>query len=61
MAADLVVQDPPAAIAAAVARPEAEARAALAPDAPATDGASYRVFPLPFESPTDGGRALVSG
>ncbi|TLZ59537.1 MAG: metalloprotease [Methanobacteriota archaeon] len=28
---------------------------------PITDGATYRVFPLPMESPSDGGRALVSG
>ena len=27
---------------------------------PATDGATYRVFPIPFESPSDGDRVLVS-
>jgi hypothetical protein len=30
------------------------------PSFPATDGALYNVFPLPFESPNDGPRALVA-
>jgi extracellular elastinolytic metalloproteinase len=56
---DLVVQDSPAAIARAVARPRtaraAEATRSFGP----TDGALYNVFPLPFESPSDGDRSLV--
>ncbi len=60
---DLVIEDAPEAIAAAVARPK-RARPAATPDAvsafPSTDGAAYRVFPLPFESPTDGPRSLVT-
>jgi hypothetical protein len=57
---DLVVQDSPLAIARAVARPRtsrvAEAPLSFAP----TDGALYNVFPLPFESPSDGDRSLVA-
>ncbi|MGE5815169.1 MAG: M36 family metallopeptidase, partial [Acidobacteriota bacterium] len=30
------------------------------PSFPATDGAAYRVFPIPFESPSDGDRELVT-
>ena len=30
------------------------------PSFPATDGAAYNVFPLPFESPSDGDRELVT-
>jgi extracellular elastinolytic metalloproteinase len=57
---DLVERDNVDAIAAAIARP------AGSPAAPAAafgdiDGSSYRVFPYPFESPSDGDRALVTG
>lgn len=60
---DLIVHDSAEAIAAAVARPRTarQARAGAAPAFPITDGALYNVFPLPFESPSDGPRALVSG
>ncbi len=52
---DLVVQDSPLAIARAVARPTASRRTqGEAPEFPVTDGALYNVFPLPFESPSDG-------
>jgi hypothetical protein len=58
---DLVTQDSIDAIAAAIARaPAAPAdtpRAPL-PDFPPTDGAAYKVFALPFESPNDGDRTL---
>lgn len=57
-AQDLIVHDSAPATAAAVARPDARTLAlpAFAP----TDGATYRVFPLPFESPSDGDRSLVA-
>jgi hypothetical protein len=55
---DLIVNDPLDSLAAAVARPEGSAAAALPAFAP-TDGARYNVFPIPFESPSDGGRVLV--
>lgn len=58
---DLVAHDSIAAVAGAFAR---EAPAPLAPEAPSfadLDGSSYDVFALPFESPNDGGRTLVSG
>ena len=55
---DLIVHDSAEAIAAAIARPWS-APTALA-SFPPTDGATYRVFPLPFESPSDGGRSLAS-
>lgn len=54
----LVVHDTAREIASAIARP-AGSRALLPSFAP-TDGATYRVFPIPLESPTDGGRLLVS-
>jgi len=55
---DLVVHDSIQGIAAAIARP---ARGEVSTEAfPATDGATYRVFPQPLESPNDGGRALVT-
>jgi len=54
---DLIVHDSADAIARAIARP-GSAHTAL-PSFPPTDGATYRVFPLPFESPSDGGRSLV--
>ena len=55
---DLIIHDDPAAIANAIARP-AGAPAAIGPDETVDDGSSYRVFPLPMESPSDGDRALV--
>ncbi len=55
---DLIVHDSAQAIAAAIARP-AGAFAAL-PSFPETDGASYNVFALPFESPSDGDRTIVT-
>jgi hypothetical protein len=55
---DLIIHDSAEAIAAAVARPFAAASTlpAFAP----TDGATYNVFPLPLESPSDGPRSVVS-
>ena len=53
----LVVQDSARGIADAIARP-AGSPAAL-PSFDPTDGAVYRVFPIPLESPTDGDRQLV--
>lgn len=55
---NLVISDSPVSTAAAIASPSA-LQAAL-PSFPPTDGASYRVFALPFESPTDGDRTLVT-
>jgi hypothetical protein len=56
---DLVVHDEIAATAAAVSHPSG------APSGPAAfpdlDGSSYRVFAIPFESPNDGDRTLVTG
>jgi hypothetical protein len=55
---DLVVHDPVQGVAEAIARPTPITpvpRTAFAP----TDGAQYRVFPLPFESPSDGAREFV--
>lgn len=70
---DLIARDTADAIGAAIARPPgstsalvAAAGALSALDAttvaafPTTDGARYRVFALPFESPSDGDRTLVS-
>ncbi len=54
---DLIIHEDAKAIASAVA-PSASAAAALTSFA-ATDGARYRVFPIPFESPSDGDRTLV--
>ena len=55
---DLIVQDAIAGIASIVARPEG---ASLAfPSFAPTDGARYNVFPIPFESPSDGDRVLVT-
>ena len=53
----LVVTDSARGIADAIARP-AGSPAAL-PSFDPTDGALYRVFPIPLESPTDGDRQLV--
>ena len=55
---DLIVHDSVEGIARVVARPDA-ASAAL-PSFAATDGARYNVFPIPFESPLDGDRVLVT-
>ncbi|HSO01742.1 MAG TPA: M36 family metallopeptidase [Gaiellaceae bacterium] len=54
---DLIVHEDAKAIAGAVA-PSASAAAAL-PSFGATDGARYRVFAFPLESPSDGDRTLV--
>ncbi len=58
----LVAQDSGEAIAAAIARPAEAGPSALtaAVDFPVTDGASYSVYPYPFESPTDGPQTLVT-
>ena len=56
---DLVVHDHVAAIGAAIARPEGLPAEPI-PFAD-VDGSSYRVFALPFESPSDGDRTLVTG
>jgi len=55
---DLIVQDSVQAIAAAIARPRTGSLEMQA--FPATDGAMYNVFPQPLESPSDGGRQLVT-
>jgi extracellular elastinolytic metalloproteinase len=55
---DWVVHENAEATAAAVA-PSAESAAALLPNEPVNDGSSYRVFPLPFESPSDGPSSIV--
>ena len=55
---DLIVHDSAASIAAAIARPDGTV-SAIASFAP-TDGATYRVYPQPLESPSDGDRSLVS-
>src|SRR4030095_11102884 len=55
---DLIVRDPVEGIASVVARNDV-ASAALPSFAP-TDGARYDVFPIPFESPLDGDRVLVT-
>ena len=62
---DLVNRDTAEALVAATARPAGATSSAFASSsAPAsfdpTDGAAYTVFPHPFESPSDGDRALVS-
>ncbi len=56
---DLIVHDSVQAIEAAIARP-AGAPSALSSFSD-LDGSSYNVFALPFESPSDGDRTLVSG
>jgi len=55
---DMIIHDSAAAISAATAHPDS----APGPVAtfPATDGAAYRVFALPLESPSDGERSLVT-
>lgn len=54
---DLIAHDSADAIASAIAHPGSGSMDL--PTFPQTDGATYRVFPLPFESPSDGDRALV--
>ncbi len=56
---DLIVHDSAPAIAAAIARPTSTAMAL--PSFADLDGATYRVFAQPFESPSDGDRSLVVG
>jgi extracellular elastinolytic metalloproteinase len=55
---DLIVHDSASAIAAAIAHPAGLATPIAS--FPPTDGATYRVFAIPFESPSDGDRSLVS-
>jgi len=55
---DLIVRDPIDATAGALTHPDPAA--ASLPAFPPTDGAIYNVFPLPFESPSDGDRVLVT-
>jgi extracellular elastinolytic metalloproteinase len=57
---DFVDHDTADSIASAIARPSGSA-ATAGPASAATvaDGSSYSVFPLPFESPSDGGRSVV--
>lgn len=57
-----VIEDSAQATGLAIGRPRTAAKATMAAFAsfPATDGATYRVFPAPLESPTDGDRVLVN-
>jgi extracellular elastinolytic metalloproteinase len=60
---DLTVEDSLSGIRKSIARPAAptsSVRARGAQSAPLADGASYNVFPIPFESPNDGDRQLVT-
>jgi hypothetical protein len=58
---DFVDHDDVDAIRSAIARPAgSSATSALVAAASVDDGSSYNVFPLPFESPSDGGRAIVA-
>ena len=54
---DLIIHEDARATGEALARPSTPATAL--PSFPATDGAKYRVFPIPMESPSDGDRVLV--
>ena len=54
---DLIIHEDAKATGEAVA--PSSATATDLPTFPATDNASYRVFPIPMESPSDGGRVLV--
>ena len=54
---DLIIHEDAKATGEAVA--PSSATAAALPTFPATDNASYRVFPIPMESPSDGDRVLV--
>ena len=55
---DLIVHDPIEGIAATLERTDPVS--ASLPTFPPTDGARYNVFPMPFESPNDGDRVLVT-
>ncbi len=57
---DLVDHDSAQMIAAAIVRPTKLRTLLALPAFAETDGATYRVFPLPLESPSDGDRELVS-
>jgi hypothetical protein len=54
---DLIIHEDAKAIGEAVA--PSSSLATPLPSFPATDGAKYRVFPIPYESPSDGDRVLV--
>ena len=54
---DLIIHEDAKAIAQGVA--PSSSTASELPSFPATDNASYRVFPIPMESPSDGDRVLV--
>ncbi|MGH3109805.1 MAG: M36 family metallopeptidase, partial [Gaiellaceae bacterium] len=59
---DFVDEDDTDAIRSAISRSSGAASTAaqaISPAATVADGSSYRVFPLPFESPSDGPRSLV--
>ena len=59
---DFVDEDDTDAIRSAISRSSGAAGIAaqsITPEDTVEDGSSYRVFPLPFESPSDGDRALV--
>jgi hypothetical protein len=57
---DFVDHDTVEGIASALARPAGRSSSAgLAATATVADGSSYNVFPLPLESPSDGGRTVV--
>jgi hypothetical protein len=61
---NLVVHDSIEATGAAIARPANSGLSSISsvaplPEFPPTDGASYAVYPIPFESPTDGPQTLV--
>lgn len=62
---NLVVHDSGEAIGAAIARPASAGSSALTAQSivaafPETDGATYFVYPIPMESPTDGPQTLVA-
>jgi hypothetical protein len=57
---DLIIHDSIDAIADVIARHHHPKDDDPTPEFPETDGAAYRVFPLPFESPSDGDRELVT-
>jgi len=57
-AEDRIAHDTADAITAAIGRPGSGA--VTAPEFAPTDGAEYNVFPIPMESPSDGGRELVA-
>ncbi|TLZ60244.1 MAG: metalloprotease [Methanobacteriota archaeon] len=55
---DLIAHDSADAIGSAIAHPQGSAGSP--PSFPATDGATYRVFPIPMESPSDGDRSIAT-